>query len=369
MRQANVKLKNKSGKNILYEGVKSVSLLDENDEIKTFTLGAPDTLSADLDFSEGNQEIDAPDDTLYEKVIIIKPPNFTAANIAKDVEIAGIVGAFEGAKEVPQLYTPSISRNGDTIYISNNSNNGAFCKMFRVYVNDKLEFSQTSTSFSLIGKFAAEADYKIEASCYNEQLVESNKSSSINVSIYSIIKEYDENLTTKDTTTKISNGITYTFTMTANFGYWLPELIEVKEKPNGTEDYVVTDDYTYSMYTGVIKVSSMKSNLKFLIESLNYAFLERPKGEIDLDTYIMTTNLTAHAQYLNVYLDGVLIKQFERETEDTSSLTKDTYEITNDYVMTLTNTEYQNKKAPYICHNITIDGEITHNLKEEWIWR
>lgn len=369
MRQANVKLKNKSGEDVLYEGVKSISLLDENDEIKTFTLGTPDILNTDLNFSEGDQEIDAPDDTLYEKVIIIKPPNLIAANIAKDVEIAGIVGTFEGAKDVPQLYTPNISRNGDTINISNNSSNGAFSKMYRVYVNDKLEFSQTSTSFSLIGKFEAEADYKIEATCYNAQLVESNKSSSINVSIYSIIKEFDENLTTKDATSKISNGLTYSFTMTANFGYWLPELIEVKEKLNGTEDYVETNAYTYSMYTGVIKISSMKSNLKFKLTSVNYAFLERPKIEIDFNSYILTTDLTTHAQYLNIYLDGVLIKQFERETEDTSSLTKDTYEITDDYVMTLTNTEYQNKKAPYICHNITIDDETTINLKEEWIWR
>lgn len=363
MRSTNVKLKNKFGEEVTYEDIKTITIGED-----VFSLGTLDRLEVDLNFDGGDQIIDAPDDKVYDQVIVKRPDNFIASNIAKDVEIAGIVGTFEGAKEVPKLYTPSINRSNNYININNNSNNGAFSKMFKVYNNDELAFTWTSSSFNMIDKFEAENDYVISASCYNPLLIESDKSSSISISVYSIIKEYDEGLSTTDTTTKITNGLTYQFTMKAAFGYWLPELINFYEKTNGTEEYIESSDFTYSMYTGLISVKSTRANMKFIIQSTQYAFLERPKLYVTDGDYILTTDLTTHAEKLHIYLDDELLTEIVREEEDTSALTADTYEIKDPYIMILNNTEFNNKKAPYIKHNVILDDK-TYEFKEEWICR
>ena len=50
----------------------------------------------DLDFTEGDQTINAPEGYLVKSAIIRKPENLKPENIVKDVEIAGIVGTNEG---------------------------------------------------------------------------------------------------------------------------------------------------------------------------------------------------------------------------------------------------------------------------------
>ena len=79
-----------------------------------------------MDFANGNQEVIVPDDELYDKVVILKPETFIAENITQGVIIAGIEGTFEGAREMPTLNVPSISRSSDIITITNPSTNGAF---------------------------------------------------------------------------------------------------------------------------------------------------------------------------------------------------------------------------------------------------
>lgn len=106
-----------------------------------------------------------PDDELYDKVVILKPEAFLPENIAQGVIIAGIEGTFEGAKDMPTLNAPSILRSGDTITITNPSTNGNFNKGFNIYSGEDVAFYQTGTTFSLIGKFAAEQNYIIQATC------------------------------------------------------------------------------------------------------------------------------------------------------------------------------------------------------------
>ena len=118
MRKANVKIKNKAGDDITYEGVSAVVLETTEETKATFSYGVMSTGTIDLDFSNGNQEVEAPDEELYDRVIINVPENFDASNIAEGVEIAGVVGTFQGAGNLPKLNKISISRNGDTISIS-----------------------------------------------------------------------------------------------------------------------------------------------------------------------------------------------------------------------------------------------------------
>src|SRR5690606_13996407 len=107
------------------------------------------------------------------------------------------------------LNTPSISRSGDTITITNPSTNGNSNKGFNIYSGEDVACYQTGTTFSLIGKFAAEQNYIMQATCVNPLMNESGKSGSISFSIYAIIKVFDEFISTTDTTTKICNGLKY----------------------------------------------------------------------------------------------------------------------------------------------------------------
>lgn len=49
-----------------------------------------------LDFSTGNQTVTAPEDSLVKSVIIEKPSTLVPENIAKDANVAGVIGTHEG---------------------------------------------------------------------------------------------------------------------------------------------------------------------------------------------------------------------------------------------------------------------------------
>lgn len=314
MRETNVKLKNKNGEDVVYEGISTVSLDDDSGGKKVFSLGVMSTGTVDLDFSKGNHLVIAPDDKLFDKVVIYKPLTLVPGNIAQGVIVAGIEGTFEGAKDLPILNTPSISRSSDTITISNPSTNGNFNKSFNVYSNGDVFFNQTGTSFSLIGKFEEEHDYKIEVTCNNPLMTESNKSNSISFAVYSIKKEFGEFITTTDTQTKISNGLKYSIRIKSAFGYWLPELIKVYKKKNNTEDYELTNKYTYSMYTGEITLDSMDANIRIVVEADDEPQLKRVDVELT-DEFFYKTNLPRYAEKLFIYDCEELIYEAEKEED------------------------------------------------------
>ena len=211
MRKTNIKLKNKSGVDVVYSDIETVSFDGEDGNKKVFSLGNLAEKTIILDFTAGNQEVVASLDELYGKVVILKPVSFVAVYIADGVVIAGFEGIFEGAKEVPTLNTPAMTRNGNTVTITNPSSNGNFNKGFNIYSNGELAFYQTGYQIDLIAKFEVEKNHVIEASCVNPLMNESNKSNSILFAIYSIEKVFDEHITTLDTTTKITDGLRYTF--------------------------------------------------------------------------------------------------------------------------------------------------------------
>jgi hypothetical protein len=301
MRNTNIKLKNKNGENVVYIGISTVSIDGEDGTKKQFSLGNLTEGTIVLDFANGNQEVIVPDDELYDKVVILKPETFIAENIAQGVNIAGIEGTFEGAREMPTLNVPSISRSSDTITITNPSTNGNFNKGFNVYFGGELAFYQTGTTFSLISKFEAEKDYSIQASCVNPLMNESGKSGAIVFSIYSINKVFDEYISTTDTSTKISNGLKYKIYLKSAFGYWLPEIIKVYKKMNGTDEYEVTDEFFYSMYTGEVSFDSIDSNVKIEVIADEEPHLKRPKVRIVENEFILKTSFPIYSQKLLFY--------------------------------------------------------------------
>lgn len=94
---ADIILKDRLGVNQTYKGVEKVKLNTSDGGTQIFSKG--DTLERipiDLDFTGGDQTINAPEGYLVKSAIIRKPENLKPENIVKDVDIAGIVGTSEG---------------------------------------------------------------------------------------------------------------------------------------------------------------------------------------------------------------------------------------------------------------------------------
>ena len=315
MRKTNIILKNKHGEDVVYSDISTVSFDGEDGTKKQFSLGGLTEGTIELNFSDGDQLVIVPDDELYDKVVILKPDTFIPENIAQGVIVAGIEGTFEGARDMPTLNAPSISRSSDTITITNPSTNGNFNKGFNVYSGEELVFYQTGTTFSLIGKLEAEKDYIIQATCVNPLMNESGKSGSITLSIYSINKVFDEYISTTDTSTKISDGLKYKINIKSAFGYWLPEIINVYKKKNGSDEYELTDEFYYSMYTGEVSFESMDANVKIEVVADEEPQLKRPQVRIIDKEFQLITSFPIYSEKVLFYDNDELFHEEIKEED------------------------------------------------------
>ena len=94
---ANIILKDYEGNEQIYEGVEKVKLNTTDGGTQLFSRGdTVENVPITLDFRNGNQTVNAPNGYLVKSAIIVKPENLKSEYIAKDVEIAGIVGTNEG---------------------------------------------------------------------------------------------------------------------------------------------------------------------------------------------------------------------------------------------------------------------------------
>lgn len=92
-----VVLKDRSGANVTYEVPSEQIKLNTPNGTQIFTAGqAVDNVSVTLDLADGDQTVTAGDGQLIKSAIIQKPATLVPANIVKDVDIAGVVGTFEG---------------------------------------------------------------------------------------------------------------------------------------------------------------------------------------------------------------------------------------------------------------------------------
>lgn len=315
MRKTNIILKNKHGEDVVYSDISTVSFDGEDGTKKQFSLGNLTEGTIELNFAEGDQLVVVPDDELYDRVLILKPETFIPENIAQGVIVAGIEGTFEGARDMPTLNTPSIARSSDTITITNPTTNGNFNKGFNIYSGEDVAFYQTATTFSLIGKFEAENDYLIQATCVNPLMNESGKSGSIRFSIYSINKVLDEHISTTDTTTKISDGLKYKINVKSAFGYWLPVIINVYKKKNGSDEYELTDDYYYSMYTGEISFESMDANVKIEVVADEEPQLKKQQVRFIDHEFKLITSFPIYSQKLLFYDNDELFHEEVKEED------------------------------------------------------
>lgn len=87
----------RSGYESVYSGVETISVDTENGDIQYFTRGtAVDEEVVAPNFAAGDQVITATDADLMKSVVLQKPEALVPENIAKDVDLFGIVGTHQG---------------------------------------------------------------------------------------------------------------------------------------------------------------------------------------------------------------------------------------------------------------------------------
>ena len=89
-------LKDRDGNDVPFEGVGKIKAYTADGGVKYFAPGEPVVKTLELDFSAGDMEEIPEAGQVWKKVSIPKPDTLIPENIAKNVNIAGIIGTSEG---------------------------------------------------------------------------------------------------------------------------------------------------------------------------------------------------------------------------------------------------------------------------------
>lgn len=91
-------LKDRLGDDLIFKRKEKIKIPTKSGGLQCFSKGeAISDIPIELDFSGGNQTVAAPEGMLVKSAIIVKPEGLEPKNIAKDVNVAGIVGTHEGS--------------------------------------------------------------------------------------------------------------------------------------------------------------------------------------------------------------------------------------------------------------------------------
>jgi len=98
--------------------------------------------TVELDMADGDQVIDHEEDKLLTKVTVKKPDTLVPANIRSGVNIGGV----EGTISTPKLYAPTATVTSydmyDNIVVTNPVSNGAYATSLNCYLDDELVTSK-----------------------------------------------------------------------------------------------------------------------------------------------------------------------------------------------------------------------------------
>lgn len=109
-------LKDRNGDDVAYYGIETVTF-DTTTEGKqqTYSKGViAEGIEVQLDLSDGDQTIQAPEGYLVKEAIIKKPETLLPENIKKGATVAGVAGAFEGNFIEGVEITPDFSEGDQT---------------------------------------------------------------------------------------------------------------------------------------------------------------------------------------------------------------------------------------------------------------
>ena len=154
-------------------------------ECPSYNIG---NIEVNPDFSSGNYEVDKDNYDYLDNVIIVKDDNLIPENIKNGVNVFGIIGTYQIS--LPTLYAPTISINDDTLIITPNSNNGAFVTGYKIYVDDALLDTITSTTYDLSEELTEEGTYEIYVKAYATLFIDSEPSNVENYVVQPVPSSY-----------------------------------------------------------------------------------------------------------------------------------------------------------------------------------
>lgn len=97
---ADIVLKDRHGTDVKHPGIRKARLLMDNGEKQVYSEGeAVSDIPIELDFSGGDQVVAAPEGTLIKSAIIVKPEGLKPENIREGV----VIGEIEGNLSSPEL--------------------------------------------------------------------------------------------------------------------------------------------------------------------------------------------------------------------------------------------------------------------------
>lgn len=270
------------------------------------------TKTVELSMASGNQEVSPDTGKVLTRVTVTKPATLIPDNIRKDITIGGVTGTYAGGSAtLPTLRTVSISRNGHTLTISNPSTNGNFVSGYKIYSNGTLVKTQTTTTFDLdtldVGV------HSITVRAYGTNFNDSNASSAISYSIYSITNVLTD-LTTSNSAVKIGMTQAYDATLTAASGKHIPDTITVTMGGK-------TASFSYNNLTGAISISSVTGNVVITATAEAQAKLAAPV--IDLTGAILSWTTVAYATAYSIRCAGVEVATSTEASIDLSTLFTD----------------------------------------------
>lgn len=143
------------------------------------------------------------------------------ASHARWLAISGLVGGVV-VGEQPQLNSPSLSRSGTTVTISNPSSNGGFVRSYKIYDGDTMISEQTGTSYNISGFGLGK--HLLTAEAVGDKFITSARSETLNASKYSVSMTLS-NVTANTSPTYAWHGDALTISLTPASGYALPSTI------------------------------------------------------------------------------------------------------------------------------------------------
>lgn len=260
---------------------------------------------------------------------------------------------------LPTLNTPTISRSGDTLNISNPSTNGNFKDGYNIYNDMALIKSQTASTLSLKSLDAGVYDLKV--TCFGENFIDSPQSNLIHVEVYTILYEISE-LTKSTSEIKVSDGSTHSSVLTPSNGWWLPEKIQLYINDELASENI----YTWDMYTG--KFSYVAAGDIYIVASAEEEpQLKRPDIEFSgLIINELTINDVKFAMWYDVYLNDELVETFDYvdETLLADVLATPVVKITDKFVCTITNEDYESSNTYGCIYELYVDDVLFVSEKE-----
>ena len=148
-------LKTWDGSEVVHNAPNGIEVLLPDGNTQRYIPGEPEETTVALDFSTGDMEVVPSKGKLLTKVSIPRPINLLPTNIAKDVEIAGIVGTHEGGGNLDGAYISyTLDADGYTTTASMNGFSSIPYSCFRNHSRlETVDFSG-SPNISAIGPYA-----------------------------------------------------------------------------------------------------------------------------------------------------------------------------------------------------------------------